>query len=171
MPAALCKLFLRKPHQCNHSLTQIYLSISAGRMFHSATRLNKNDILIYGGRTSPSKPSLETLLLSLEDNVSAESKSSNFTNSTSHCCLETGCQNNEDLQSSRIVKPSYKQTVLSCQGEIPEPRWRHTATHVVLPDGTPKHFVFFEFDQAIASLQKSILILRLVCFLQVVKMF
>ena len=120
--------------------TQIFFFITAGRMFHTATTLNNNDVLIYGGRTSPSKPCLETLLLSLEKNVSAESKPSKFTNSTSHCCLDTECKNNEDFDSSHIVKLSYKQTVLSCQGEIPEPRWRHTATHVVLPDGTPKQF-------------------------------
>ena len=41
----------------------------------------------------------------------------------------------KDFQSSLITNPCYKQTVLNCGGDIPEPRWRHSATHVFLPDG------------------------------------
>ena len=102
-------------------ITNVCLFVSGGRIFHTATRLKNNSILIYGGRTSPTKPCVETLQLS----------------------LATECKSNEDFQSSRIVKESYKQTVLNCQGEIPEPRWRHSATHVILPDGTTKSFLFF----------------------------
>ena len=104
----------------DYVVTNIYLLISGGRIFHTATALSSSDILIYGGRTSPAKPCAQTLLLSLTNN--AESISSN-----SSC--------GKDFQSSPITNPCYKQTVLNCVGDIPEPRWRHSATHVFLPDG------------------------------------
>ena len=102
--------------------------ISGGRIFHTATRLNNNDILIYGGRTSPSKPCTETLLLSLDNKD--ESESSHCTNGDANCSTETGHESSEGL-----VKTSYQCTMLDCEGDIPEPWWRHSATHIVLPDG------------------------------------
>ena len=118
----------------NSAITNVLCFISGGRMFHTATRLNNNNILIYGGRTSPSKPCAETILLSLEDKD--ESESSNCTNDNVNCLPETEYKNSQDSQSSYALKKSYKHMVLSCQGDIPQPRWRHSATHVVLPDGT-----------------------------------
>ncbi|KAJ7391936.1 Leucine carboxyl methyltransferase 2 [Desmophyllum pertusum] len=115
-------------------------SILGGRMFHTATRLNNNNILIYGGRTSPSKPCAETILLSLEDKD--ESESSNCTNDNVNCLPETEYKNSQDSQSSYALKKSYKHMVLSCQGDIPQPRWRHSATHVVLPDGSENLLMF-----------------------------
>ena len=122
-------------------ITTVCLFVSGGRIFHTATRLKNNSILIYGGRTSPTKPCVETLQLSLATNT--ETNYSHSTNDFSHYHSETECKSNEDFQSSRIVKESYKHTVLNCQGEIPEPRWRHSTTHVILPDGTTKSFLFF----------------------------
>lgn len=93
-----------------------------GRMFHTATRLNDTDILIYGGRTSPSNPCKETILISLDNKDETK---------LLHCT-------NGDVTS----RPSYKYTIYSCQGDIPEPRWRHTATHVTLPDGSENLLIF-----------------------------
>lgn len=108
--------------------------ISGGRIFHTATRLNNSNILIYGGRTSPSKPSAETLLLLLEDKN--ESKSSNCSNGSVNCSSESEPERSGDFQGSYQVKRSYKHSILNCQGDIPYPRWRHSATHLALPDGT-----------------------------------
>lgn len=107
---------------------------SVGRIFHTATRLNNNSILIYGGRTSPSKPCSETLLLSLEDKN--ESQSSSCTDDSDNCCSESERKRSEDFQGSHEVKKSYKHSIVNCQGDIPQPRWRHSATHIVVPDGT-----------------------------------
>lgn len=108
--------------------------ISGGRIFHTATRLNNNSILIYGGRTSPSKPCAETLLLSLQENNELES--SNCTTGSDNCCPENEHKRSEDIQDSYEVKKSYKYSILNCQGDIPQPRWRHSATLIVFPDGT-----------------------------------
>lgn len=91
-------------------------------MFHTATRLNHTDLLIYGGRTSPSNPCKETILISLDNKDETKPL---------HCT-------NGDVTS----RPSYKYTIYSCQGDIPEPRWRHTATHVTLPEGMHELFLF-----------------------------
>jgi len=107
--------------------------ISGGRIFHSATGLNNNHILIHGGRTSPAKPCAETLLLALKDEE--ESQSLNCTNANVNCRFESESKSTEEAQDSCEVKKNYNYTVLSCQGDIPQPRWRHSATHVVLPDG------------------------------------
>lgn len=115
-------------------VTNIYLLISGGRIFHTATALSSSDILIYGGRTSPAKPCAQTLLLSLTNNT--ESISSNYSCGASQSGRsESEYEGDNDFQSSLIPNPCYKQTVLNCGGDIPEPRWRHSATHVFLPDG------------------------------------
>ena len=118
----------------DYVVTNIYLLISGGRIFHTATALSSSDILIYGGRTSPAKPCAQTLLLSLTNNT--ESMSSNSSCGASQSGRsESEYGDNKDFQSSLITNPCYKQTVLNCGGDIPEPRWRHSATHVFLPDG------------------------------------
>ena len=118
----------------DYVVTNIYLLISGGRIFHTATALSSSDILIYGGRTSPAKPCAQTLLLSLTNNT--ESMSSNSSCGASQSGRsESEYGDNEDFQSSLVTNPCYKQTVLNCGGDIPEPRWRHSATHVFLPDG------------------------------------
>ena len=118
----------------DYVITNIYLLISGGRIFHTATALSSSDILIYGGRTSPVKPCAQTLLLSLTNNT--ESMSSNSSCGASQSGRsESEYGDNKDFQSSLITNPCYKQTVLNCGGDIPEPRWRHSATHVFLPDG------------------------------------
>ena len=119
----------------------ILTHISGGRIFHSATKLNDNNILIHGGRTSPAKPCAETLLLSLNDKD--ESQSLNSSNVYVNCCSENEGKSCEEVQDSWEEKKSYKHTILSCQGDIPQPRWRHSATHIVLPDGTSNCFLFF----------------------------
>lgn len=171
-------------------------------MFHSATLLSNNDVLIYGGRTSPSKPCVETLLLSLTKEVQTDRNSSYCTNYTSCClleteskcnndaecfCSETECKDEEDVQGSQLdnehkvsdygqsccfVKQGYTQSVLYCQGEIPEPRWRHTATRIFLPNGTQKTFVSFDVcGRAMASWRISIVILLVYSFFQVMKTY
>ena len=118
----------------DHVVTNIYFLISGGRIFHTATALSSSDILIYGGRTSPAKPCAQTLLLSLTNNT--ESISLNSSCGASRIgSSESEYEGDKDFQSSRITNQCYKQTVLNCGGDIPEPRWRHTATHVFLPDG------------------------------------
>lgn len=107
--------------------------ISGGRIFHSATRLNNNNILIHGGRTSPAKPCAETLLLALKDEE--ELQPLNCTNANVNCRFESERKSREEAQDSCEGKEKYKYTILSCQGDIPQPRWRHSATHVVLSDG------------------------------------
>lgn len=119
--------------------TNIIYFISGGRIFHSATRLNNNNILIHGGRTSPPKPCAETLLLSLKDKD--ESQSSNFTTGNVNCRSESKRKSIEEVQDSCEGKKSYKHTILSCRGDIPQTRWRHSATHIVLPDGTSNFFL------------------------------
>ncbi|KAL9968447.1 hypothetical protein ACROYT_G026824 [Oculina patagonica] len=115
-------------------------NILGGRIFHTATRLNNNSILIYGGRTSPSKPCAETLLLSLQENNELES--SNCTTGSDNCCPENEHKRSEDIQDSYEVKKSYKYSILNCQGDIPQPRWRHSATLFVFPDGSENILVF-----------------------------
>ena len=118
----------------DYVITNIYLLISGGRIFHTATALSSSDILIYGGRTSPAKPCAQTLLLSLTNN--SESISSNSScGASQNGRAESEFEGDRDFQSSRIINQCYKQTVLDCGGDIPEPRWRHSATHVFLPDG------------------------------------
>ena len=118
----------------DYVVTNIYLLISGGRIFHTATALSSSDILIYGGRTSPAKPCAQTLLLSLTNN--SESISSNSScGASQNGREESEYEGDKDFQSSLITNPCYKQTVLNCGGDIPEPRWRHSATHVFLPDG------------------------------------
>ena len=118
----------------DYVVTNIYLLISGGRIFHTATALSSSDILIYGGRTSPAKPCAQTLLLSLTTN--SESISSNSScGASQNGRAESEFEGDRDFQSSRIINQCYKQTVLNCGGDIPEPRWRHSTTHVFLPDG------------------------------------
>lgn len=124
----------RRKWEVKISLQLILFFIPGGRIFHTATRLSNNSILVYGGRTSPTKPCAETLLLSLLDKN--ESKYLNCTNSSVNCCSESEHKSCEDFQSSCEEKESYRHSVLNCQGDIPQPRWRHSATRVVLPDGT-----------------------------------
>ncbi|XP_020616416.1 tRNA wybutosine-synthesizing protein 4-like [Orbicella faveolata] len=114
--------------------------ILGGRIFHSATKLNDNNILIHGGRTSPAKPCAETLLLSLKDKD--ESQSSDSSNVHVNCRSESERKSCEEVQDSCEGKMRYKHTILSCQGDIPQPRWRHSATRIVLPDGMSNCFVF-----------------------------
>lgn len=118
----------------DYVVTNIYHFISGGRIFHTATALSSSDILIYGGRTSPAKPCAQTLLLSLTNNTESISSNSSCGASQSGRS-ESEYGDNKDFQSSLITNPCYKQTVLNCGGDIPEPRWRHSATHVFLPDG------------------------------------
>ena len=118
----------------DYVITNIYLLISGGRIFHTATALSSSDILIYGGRTSPAKPCAQTLLLSLTKNTESISSNSSCGASQSGRA-ESKFEGDKDFQSSRIINQCYKQTVLNCGGDIPEPRWRHSATHVFLPDG------------------------------------
>ena len=117
---------------------KIYRLISGGRIFHSATRLNNDNILIHGGRTSPEKPCAETLLLSLKDKD--ESQSLNGINVNFNCRSESGRKGSDEFQDSCEGKKSYKHTIFSCQGDIPQPRWRHSATRIVLSDGTSNWF-------------------------------
>ena len=118
----------------DYVITNIYLLISGGRIFHTATALSSSDILIYGGRTSPAKPCAQTLLLSLTNNTESIYSNSSCGASRSGRA-ESKFAGDKDFQSSRIINQCYKQTVLNCGGHIPEPRWRHSATHVFLPDG------------------------------------
>ena len=118
----------------DYVVTNIYLFISGGRIFHTATALSSSDILIYGGRTSPAKPCAQTLLLSLTNNTESISSNSSC-GASQNGRAESEFEGDRDFQSSRIINQCYKQTVLDCGGDIPEPRWRHSATHVFLPDG------------------------------------
>ena len=118
----------------DYVVTNIYLLISGGRIFHTATALSSSDILIYGGRTSPAKPCAQTLLLSLTNNTESISSNSSC-GASQNGRAESEYEGDKDFQSSLIPNPCYKQTLLNCGGDIPEPRWRHSATHVFLPDG------------------------------------
>ena len=114
--------------------------ISVGRMFHSATRLNNHAVLIYGGRTSPSKPCIDTVLLSP---MATETSSPHVRNATCGYSSDIDFTCGEHFPRNDIAKESYKQTVLHCHGDIPEPRWRHTASCIVLSDGRFSSLVFF----------------------------
>ena len=89
--------------------------------------------MIHGGRTSPAKPCAETLLLTVNDKD--ESQSFNCSNVHVNCRSESERKSSGEVQDSWDGKKSYKHTILSCQGDIPQPRWRHSATHIVLADG------------------------------------
>ena len=122
------------PVPVDYVVTNIFLFISGGRIFHTATAFSSSDILIYGGRTSPAKPCVQTLLLSLTNNTESICSNSSCGDSQSGRS-EIEYEGDKDFQSSRIINQCYKQTVLNCGGDIPEPRWRHSATHLFLPDG------------------------------------
>ncbi|CAH3145646.1 unnamed protein product, partial [Porites lobata] len=126
---------------CTEVIAASENDLLGGRIFHTATALSSSDILIYGGRTSPAKPCAQTLLLSLTNN--SESISSNSScGASQNVRAESEFEGDRDFQSSRIINQCYKQTVLDCGGDIPEPRWRHSATHVFLPDGSENVLVF-----------------------------
>ena len=121
-------------------------------MFHTATRLNNEDVFIYGGRTSPSKPCEEVILLSLPTNIESQATFSR-TKESSGCRSKTNCKGSKLLANAGIAvtEKSYKQSVVRCHGDIPEPRWRHTASHVVLPDGRYSCFLFSGFCFVLCS--------------------
>ncbi|XP_068745300.1 tRNA wybutosine-synthesizing protein 4-like isoform X2 [Montipora capricornis] len=114
-------------------------SMLVGRMFHSATRLNNHAVLIYGGRTSPSKPCIDTVLLSP---MATETSSPHVRSATCGYSSDIDFTCGEHFPRNYIAKESYKQTVLHCHGDIPEPRWRHTASCIVLSDGSENVLVF-----------------------------
>ncbi|PFX33195.1 tRNA wybutosine-synthesizing protein 4 [Stylophora pistillata] len=98
-----------------------------GRMFHTATRLKDDNILLYGGRKSPSNPCEETILLSLHNK---------------HETKPLLCTEDDFTSRVEFSETRYKQTIFTCQGDIPQLRWRHTATHVTLPDGSENVLIF-----------------------------
>ncbi|XP_067021232.1 tRNA wybutosine-synthesizing protein 4-like [Acropora muricata] len=111
------------------------------RMFHTATRLSNEDVFIYGGRTSPSKPCEEVISLSLTTSIVSQATSSH-TKDDSSCRSETDCKGIKCLANAVFSEKSYTHSVVRCHGDIPEPRWRHTASCVVLPDGSENILVF-----------------------------
>ena len=95
-------------------------------MFHTASAFSDNSIIIHGGRTSPTKPCSETIKLSIMGNSGCRSS-----NSTAISIERSSETESNGLQSFY----AYGQTCLECKGDLPTPRWRHTATRIVLPDG------------------------------------
>lgn len=79
-------------------------------------------------------------MLSLKDKD--ESQSSNSSNVHVNCRSESERKSCEEVQDSCEGKMRYKHTILSCQGDIPQPRWRHSATRIVLPDGSESVLIF-----------------------------
>ncbi|XP_077984404.1 tRNA wybutosine-synthesizing protein 4-like [Glandiceps talaboti] len=69
------------------------------RLFHTVTALSENKLLIFGGRTSPTKP----------------------------------VQNNELICLSKEIEGwCYDCNKLQCSGDVPMPRWRHSACKITL---------------------------------------
>jgi len=120
------------------------------RMFHTATRLSNEDVFIYGGRTSPSKPCEEAISLSLTTSIVSQATSPH-TKDDSSSRSETDCKGSKCLANAVISEKSYTHSVVRCHGDIPEPRWRHTASCVVLPDGWYSCFLFSEFCFVVCS--------------------
>lgn len=126
------------------------LLILGSRMFHTATRLSNEDVFIYGGRTSPSKPCKEAISLSLTTSIVSQATSSH-TKDDSSSRSETDYEGSKCLANAVISEKSYMHSVVRCHGDIPEPRWRHTASCVVLPDGRYSCFLSSEFCFVICS--------------------
>jgi len=86
------------------------------RMYHTATELDENTVLIHGGRLSPMKfPTSDSLLIHLDYNSSP---------------------NNCDSSMCEKQALSCKIEVLNCTGDEPCQRWKHTATKCFI-EGVP----------------------------------
>ncbi|XP_031565212.1 tRNA wybutosine-synthesizing protein 4-like [Actinia tenebrosa] len=125
--------------------------VIGSRMFHSSTLINDNSILLYGGRTSPNKPCTSTCILKIEQRGKTLSSTKNNLPSDEHLDQQLTSGQTFDTPNStsplnNIVERNSDKTkvynnedgtvctltLLDPQGSGPIPRWRHTATRLLM---------------------------------------
>ena len=96
------------------------------RVNHTATVLDERRVLLLGGRLSPMKPCSMSCLLQVipsDTNMAGETSSDGMAEDTENGACSTASSG-----------PCWRVTAeeLCCQGDVPPPRWRHSATKCVL---------------------------------------
>lgn len=130
---------LRVTEKCRRRKLKPFALTAGMRLHHSATPLPGGAVLLYGGRSSPLRPVTDLLRVSFQP-----------------CSPALGAQKIQ-------VEP------LTCTGDSPPPRWRHTAAAVRHRGHAPSLFSFCSFapQRFLSSIcsapHSSLLLLSFVC--------